>query len=323
MDTFSDVDLKLSILDPDPAPNRGGLTRMPPEGGLLTLRQGAFANRGYRTGLVACQTADCGCCAVLFQCERVRPGNESREDGAVQEFWLDVWDREVVKDPKIEQDSQTLRLADAVRKELTDADWNELFRWFRISKLEAIHTAPLEEIDTAELPDSGGGEMIGFAEVFPWGYALDFLFDAGLWTVDELYCVQPKCSCTQAVLRFLRYKDDIGKQIVVNRNAPALRYDFKSKTITAARGWPANAPDRGALMDTLKRAVPSLDNQLEFRHAIMGSLYARRMLAETQRQLGSVLSKLKPTRPTKVGRNDPCPCGSGKKYKHCCLGKRD
>lgn len=23
-------------------------------------------------------------------------------------------------------------------------------------------------------------------------------------------------------------------------------------------------------------------------------------------------------RPAKVGRNDPCPCGSGKKYKKCC-----
>jgi tetratricopeptide (TPR) repeat protein len=23
----------------------------------------------------------------------------------------------------------------------------------------------------------------------------------------------------------------------------------------------------------------------------------------------------------KTGRNDPCPCGSGKKYKHCCLKK--
>ena len=22
-----------------------------------------------------------------------------------------------------------------------------------------------------------------------------------------------------------------------------------------------------------------------------------------------------------VGRNDPCPCGSGKKYKKCCLAK--
>jgi SEC-C motif len=24
---------------------------------------------------------------------------------------------------------------------------------------------------------------------------------------------------------------------------------------------------------------------------------------------------------TKIGRNDPCPCGSGKKYKKCCLNK--
>jgi SEC-C motif-containing protein len=23
----------------------------------------------------------------------------------------------------------------------------------------------------------------------------------------------------------------------------------------------------------------------------------------------------------KIGRNDPCPCGSGKKHKHCCLAK--
>ena len=23
----------------------------------------------------------------------------------------------------------------------------------------------------------------------------------------------------------------------------------------------------------------------------------------------------------KIGRNDPCPCGSGKKYKNCCMKK--
>jgi uncharacterized protein len=28
-----------------------------------------------------------------------------------------------------------------------------------------------------------------------------------------------------------------------------------------------------------------------------------------------------PAQHTKVGRNDPCPCGSGKKYKKCCAGK--
>jgi preprotein translocase subunit SecA len=34
-----------------------------------------------------------------------------------------------------------------------------------------------------------------------------------------------------------------------------------------------------------------------------------------------------PTQPVvkgkKVGRNDPCPCGSGKKCKKCCLGVVD
>lgn len=25
--------------------------------------------------------------------------------------------------------------------------------------------------------------------------------------------------------------------------------------------------------------------------------------------------------PAPPGRNDPCPCGSGRKYKHCCLAK--
>lgn len=29
----------------------------------------------------------------------------------------------------------------------------------------------------------------------------------------------------------------------------------------------------------------------------------------------------RPQKKVKIGRNDPCPCGSGKKYKHCCLNK--
>ena len=28
-------------------------------------------------------------------------------------------------------------------------------------------------------------------------------------------------------------------------------------------------------------------------------------------------------KPTGIGRNDPCPCGSGKKFKHCCLGSKE
>ena len=47
------------------------------------------------------------------------------------------------------------------------------------------------------------------------------------------------------------------------------------------------------------------------------------MMTPTQRKaqkLGGVQTgKSQPIRKgPKVGRNDPCPCGSGKKYKHCC-----
>lgn len=30
-----------------------------------------------------------------------------------------------------------------------------------------------------------------------------------------------------------------------------------------------------------------------------------------------------PVKKVKIGRNDPCPCGSGKKYKKWCLNKKD
>ena len=50
-------------------------------------------------------------------------------------------------------------------------------------------------------------------------------------------------------------------------------------------------------------------------------------IAQQQRQAMDALDsgqKMEPirNREQRVGRNDPCPCGSGKKYKQCCLRKR-
>ena len=33
---------------------------------------------------------------------------------------------------------------------------------------------------------------------------------------------------------------------------------------------------------------------------------------------GDAPAKKQPIRKKKIGRNEPCPCGSGKKYKNCC-----
>ncbi|MFT6000677.1 MAG: hypothetical protein ACI81P_003140, partial [Neolewinella sp.] len=46
-------------------------------------------------------------------------------------------------------------------------------------------------------------------------------------------------------------------------------------------------------------------------------ILARRMEEQVARMRS--ISEKKPVRKKKVGRNDPCPCGSGRKYKKCCL----
>ncbi|MBN1699280.1 MAG: SEC-C domain-containing protein [Spirochaetales bacterium] len=39
-------------------------------------------------------------------------------------------------------------------------------------------------------------------------------------------------------------------------------------------------------------------------------------------RFGSVLTSMFIPYGKKTGRNSPCPCGSGKKYKHCCLNRK-
>jgi hypothetical protein len=41
-----------------------------------------------------------------------------------------------------------------------------------------------------------------------------------------------------------------------------------------------------------------------------------------EKQRGVAPRSAEPRTQAKVGRNDPCPCGSGRKYKHCCGKKR-
>ena len=49
------------------------------------------------------------------------------------------------------------------------------------------------------------------------------------------------------------------------------------------------------------------------------ALYA--LLRDLFHQDTQSLFSLTPRPPKGLGRNSPCPCGSGKKYKHCCLGE--
>ncbi|HEY2409968.1 MAG TPA: SEC-C metal-binding domain-containing protein [Polyangiaceae bacterium] len=71
----------------------------------------------------------------------------------------------------------------------------------------------------------------------------------------------------------------------------------------------------GDLTEAYERIAGSLSDSL---HARVGALREQRAI-ETQRVRAAAAAEAATATRPKVGRNDPCPCGSGKKYKKCCL----
>jgi hypothetical protein len=111
-------------------------------------------------------------------------------------------------------------------------------------------------------------------------------------------------------------KDAAGRTITSLRDVPGLRYDYRGQTNEPLAPGPVGTPATRQLLAALKTAYPRLETRLELHHRIMQSLYARHYLAQAEHRVQRLETQL--PRLEKIGRNDPCPCGSGKKFKKCC-----
>ncbi|MEO8460449.1 MAG: SEC-C metal-binding domain-containing protein, partial [Dokdonella sp.] len=77
-----------------------------------------------------------------------------------------------------------------------------------------------------------------------------------------------------------------------------------------------------ALEQQQQRQAEAQARSMQFQHADASSLAAAEAPPAQQSQGGAAPAMSAPQTPMqrdapKVGRNDPCPCGSGKKYKQC------
>jgi len=71
---------------------------------------------------------------------------------------------------------------------------------------------------------------------------------------------------------------------------------------------------------TTEREAAAFDEQKE-KNDKLYEAHVRKMIASGSVGIGEKLEKLNKVEIKKVGRNDPCTCGSGKKFKKCCEGK--
>jgi hypothetical protein len=163
------------------------------------------------------------------------------------------------------------------------------------------------------------GVLLSTMEVFPEERLDCYLVDGKLYQVDTMFCVEPDCDCTDTRLSVLAFSDDRkqatevgGAWLPVETMMPAGFEGEGLKHETFVRIY----------LEWRRRNVPAKDRLLELRdltrrrglelHKLVA---ARSRPAERSRPAPPVRPATSTSRP---GRNDPCPCGSGKKYKRCC-----
>ena len=141
------------------------------------------------------------------------------------------------------------------------------------------------------------------------------------YALIELFCDEPGCDCRRVMFNVFadgqkefvaviaygwESKDFYGKW--TRENTPEVINELKGPILNLFSQQSKLAP---ALLERIKEIVLRDKDYIErlkkryqmFRETVDGDIHSA-----TPR----VSSK-------KVGRNDPCPCGSGRKYKYCCM----
>ena len=150
------------------------------------------------------------------------------------------------------------------------------------------------------------GSLVSWSEVYPDDFHFVFsLCDKSYVGVDH-YCITPGCTCNDVAFYFFCQDDDNELGTVFS--------DTKKLKVKDVRSQTSSKNDVLACWNKLNAVYPDLKTMLPKRHKEL-----RRVGSEIAKMSGNFQAPVAVQ--TKVKRNDPCPCGSGKKYKRCCIDR--
>ena len=143
-----------------------------------------------------------------------------------------------------------------------------------------------------------------------------------MYVLVELYCDEPGCDCRRVML-------DVTAQSTGESHA-VIAYGWESRKFYAKwmgddapmfidemKGPELNkASTQGRLAQTLFKKVKLVLKDRVYIERLKRHYKLFRAEIDKESRMQQALTERKKE---KTGRNDPCPCGSGKKYKKCCL----
>ncbi|MDQ6926140.1 MAG: SEC-C metal-binding domain-containing protein [Candidatus Eremiobacteraeota bacterium] len=253
----------------------------------------AAAPVGYAVSPRVCVNPQCDCTRIKFRIQRLAKDDKGLVlvEGPTVDGALDT------RDGGVTLDDATSALAKDTVAWLRDRLGEDAQReWFRERFRRARGQIGDRAFPNPSLPDVDA--MIFFSEVFPYDFDLTVFHDGRGYLVEDQYCMKPGCSCDELVVQFIDVSSERGHSVGVVRcdarrmNAPTIDGPF-----VLHRLW----------RNFLESYGP---------HLLRGRFDRMRALARPRATTTPAPSSA--TREVKVGRNDACPCGSGKKSKRCC-----
>ena len=204
-----------------------------------------------------------------------------------------------------------LAFAEALLAAMEPADFDRLAGLhFMVKRHESEHAKPTEiqvQFDFDEIERSS--IMQTYNDILPFAETIQVVVDGVEYVVLDQYCVKHRCGCTDAHLSLLPINDGAGAR----KTTSSVDVNYKAKIWERVADEPLPC-DVATFVRLMEGALPDLYENLRSRHERLCAIYAHARKCARPVVADSLTKQ-------SVGRNDPCPCGSAKKFKKCCMGK--
>jgi len=156
-----------------------------------------------------------------------------------------------------------------------------------------------------------------------------FVFEGREFLIEDHYCANPRCDCQEVHLEFWeRVHEFFPERRVKLQQRLMVTLSFAGK-LKGTRFNKETASTTKSLLAAWRGRCGDQWKELRRRYELIKTVGARSFPPQTKttrvdsgrafRSLQPRVRKLKPQRSTvDIRRNDPCPCGSGLKFKRCC-----
>ena len=259
----------------------------------------------YMAGMGVCEDPSCPCAVVTMGCKESNPAPNASM-GIPYIFQLDLDTRKVVKGFFKQGQAESVKFGQSYVRELGDKEWAHLRNVFLSAKRTLIENLNPEKVKyqfhIREIENEAA--MVSYISVLCCDEKLDFTSDSREFFVNDYYCLKSDCNCKSVHLVFHEKPANTGSKAPI---IGSLTYSYDSQTDCFDENSRGSRERVGALFNSLKTTRPDLASVIGKRHRILKILYGN-----------SLRKNRPPTSPVEVGRNDTCPCGSGRKFKHCC-----